>query len=261
MLHKGRTHKLRPCDTLDTDEWISAERKRYFADLILSAVSEGNNEREGLKQICAKAGMTANEEKSIFNPWGGLIRALCESGRLSHAVSERKALVPCPAFTPMEKDEAECELVRRYFTHYGPAMIRDAVYFFGCKQSDVKRWLDKLPVKAVTCGERTYYYIEETPENREIPACIFLAGFDPLMMGYEKTENPFLPQEYLRAVFSLSGIVMPTLLIDGSVGGKWKRTGKRIDVTLFDQASRKTKAMIEDAAGQIWHDVKEVRFL
>ena len=161
----------------------------------------------------------------------------------------------------MEKEAAELELARRYFTHYGPATIHDAAYFFGSPQSYVKKWLNCLPVLSTQCDGRTYYYIEENPEHKEIPACLFLAGFDPLMLGYEKTENPFLPKEHLRAVFSLAGIVNPALLINGQTAGKWKRTGKRIDVTMFETLTPAMRDRIAQTAEQLWPDMKAVRFL
>ena len=40
FLHEGRTHFLRPVDTLESDAFISADRKSYFTDLIIDAVSQ-----------------------------------------------------------------------------------------------------------------------------------------------------------------------------------------------------------------------------
>ena len=40
-LHEGRHHTLRPCDTLEADEWITRERKAYFAALILDTLAGG----------------------------------------------------------------------------------------------------------------------------------------------------------------------------------------------------------------------------
>ena len=253
MLHRGRTHFLRPCDTLAADEHISEERKSFFANMIVRSVREGVGERETLKQVCFEAGMTETEAQSVFNPWGGLIRALCESGAIAHAVREKKAFVPCPPFEPMEREAAQLELARRYFTHYGPATVRDAAYFFACTQAEVKNWLKWLPVKAAECEGKNYYYIEESvPETAEIPACVFLAGFDPLMMGYEKTENPFLPKEHLREIFSLAGIVSPALLVHGNVAGRWKRTGKKLTITLFEPVAAQDITQIRDTAYRIW---------
>ena len=83
FLHQGRTHFLRPIDTLDSDAYMGAERKAYFADVIVAAIGEGIGEREALKALCESRGMTESESKSAFDPWGGLIRALCEQGRSS----------------------------------------------------------------------------------------------------------------------------------------------------------------------------------
>lgn len=262
LLHQGRTHPLRACDKMGEDEWITRERKQQFAEIILKSIDAGIGDREELKRICAEEGMQESEEQSVFNPWGGMLRALCEAGKISHAVSEKKAFVPCAPFTPMEREAARLELARRYFTHYAPATVRDAATFFACPQAEVKRWLDALPVKATNCGEKTYYYIEETVvPNADMPRCIFLAGFDPLMMGYDKKENPFLPAEYLRGIYSLAGIVMRALLLDGRVVGRWKCAGRRLEVTLFEAIEAPRRSDIQAEADRLFLDAREVRFL
>ena len=91
FLHEGRSHFLRPIDTLETDRYISAKRKAYFADLIVEAIHNGIDERQAIKEACQNAGMTNLESKSIFDPWGGTIRALCEAGRICHKVQEKKS--------------------------------------------------------------------------------------------------------------------------------------------------------------------------
>ena len=73
FLHEGRTHFLRPVDTLESDAYINADRKAYFADLIVDAVAQGIDERDLLKAICEKAGMTEEESKSLFDPWGDIV--------------------------------------------------------------------------------------------------------------------------------------------------------------------------------------------
>ena len=157
FLHDGRTHFLRPVDTLDSDAYISADRKAYFADLIVDAVAQGVDERDTLKVVCEQAGMTESESQSLFDPWGGTIRALCEVGRLCHRVQEKKAYQLCPAFEPMAEEPARLELARRYFTHFGPATVKDAAYFFGTTQAKVKSWLKQLPVTETTLDGKTYF--------------------------------------------------------------------------------------------------------
>ena len=172
----------------------------YFADLIVDAVSQGIDEREALKAVCEKAGMTGSESQSLFDPWGGTIRALCEAGRLCHKVQEKKAYQLCPSFEPMAEEPARLELARRYFTHFGPATIKDAAYFFGTTQTKVKSWLKQLPVSETSLDGKSYFYIDIGLLAGNLPACLFLAGFDQLMLGYEKTESLFLPKQLLYPV-------------------------------------------------------------
>lgn len=262
FLHKGRGHYLRPCDTLEGDDRVSKERKDYFARLIVDSIAAGMDTREELKKVCTAHGMKEHESESLFNPWGGLLRALCENGTLCHKVQEKKAFALCPAFEPMEEDAARLELARRYFTHFGPATVKDAAYFFGTTQTTVKSWLSKLPAETVEYGGKIYYSIHNGIElSQKIPECLFLAGFDQLLLGHEKTESLFLPPEHLRGIFNLAGIVMPAVLLRGRVVGKWKRTGKKVAVTLFESVTAADKTRMEDYAAGFWPDLRTVDFL
>ncbi len=52
-------------------------------------IASGIDTREGLKHVCFQKGMTETESESLFNSWGGTIRALCESGRICYKVQEK----------------------------------------------------------------------------------------------------------------------------------------------------------------------------
>ena len=258
FLHEGRSHLLRPVDTLESDAYITADRKAYFADLIVDAVSQGIDEREALKAICEKSGMTESESQSLFDPWGGTIRALCEAGRICHKVQEKKAYQLCPSFESMDENKARIELARRYFTHFGPVTVKDAAYFFGTTQTKVKSWLKQLPVTEAMLDGKSHFYIDEGLPAGEMPDCLFLAGFDQLMLGYEKTESLFLPKEHVRDIFSLAGIVRPAILVNGTVIGWWNLKNRKLKVTLFSSADQK---LISDTATGIWHDLKGIEVL
>ena len=258
FLHEGRSHFLRPVDTLEADAFISADRKAYFADLIVAAVAQGIDERDALKAVCENAGMTERESQSLFDPWGGTIRALCEAGRLCHKVQEKKAYQLCPAFEPMAEEPACLELARRYFTHFGPATIKDAAYFLGTTQTKVKSWLKQLPVIVTSLDGKSYFYIDNGLPAGELPGCLFLAGFDQLMLGYEKTESLFLPKEHMRDIFNLAGIVRPAILVDGTVVGWWNLKNRKLKITLFSPADQQ---LIERTATALWNDLKRIEVL
>ena len=258
FLHDGRTHFLRPMDTLESDAYISADRKAYFADMIVDAVARGVDERESLKAVCEKAGMTESESQSLFNPWGGTILALCEIGRICHKVQEKKAYQLCPAFEPMAEEPARIELARRYFTHFGPTTIKDAAYFFGTTQTKVKSWLKQLPITKTLLDGKSYLYIDNGLPTGILPDCLFLAGFDQLMLGYEKTESLFLPREHMRDIFNLAGIVRPAILVNGTVVGWWNLRNCKLKISLFAPADQKP---ISDAATELWSDLKQIEYL
>lgn len=208
--------------------------------------------------------MTDAEAESIFNAWGGTIRALCDAGLIGYAMREQKTFIRLPHFEPMEANEARLEMARRYFAHFGPATVRDAAYFFGATQSQVKTWLDRLPVRAVPCGGRTYYALEggasEPDAAHGIPPCLLLAGFDQLMLGYQKRESLFFRPEHLRGIFNLAGIVAPTVLMNGRVVGKWKRSGRRLTVTPFEAVHAADRRRIEEEALRLFPALADIAF-
>lgn len=244
------------------EKWaLTPERQKYLAEVILKALEDRPYTREELKEICRANGMTEAEEGSMFDQWGGGIRELCERGFLHYIVQEKKAFCLSPEFVPIPEKEAKLEIARRYFTHMAPATIHDAMYYFHVSAAQVKEWFSLLPVKSVQCQGRTYYYIENgNLYDRDIPRCIFLAGFDQMMLAYDKKESLYLKPENLRAVFSLSGIVMPALLLDGQVAGKWKKKNRKLSIELFSDVGTEGKKRITEKAESQWDDIAAVQF-
>lgn len=257
FLHEGRTHFLRPQDTLESDGVMSAGRKGYFAELILDGVDNGMDTREEMKTLCRQKGMTEEEMVSAFDPWGGLLRALCEAGKLCCKVQQEKAYMRCPDFEPMGYEEAWLEKARRYFTAFGPATVQDAAYFFGVPQRQVGSWLPKLPLREMQVDGKLYYWIQGPEHDGGIPDCLFLAGFDQLMLGYEKKTSLFLPFDHIRDIFTPAGIVRPALLVNGRVEGFWNLKNKKLRIHLFSGCD---KAVITEQAEEVWPDLNRVEF-
>ena len=232
---------------------ITKARDAYFAQVIVEGITEGCDTREALRQRCRDHGMTETEEQHVFDGWGGTIAELADIGVICFKVQEEKAYRLCPDFTPMEEHAAQLELARRYFTHFGPATLRDAAYFFRASQAQVKSWLKELPVEDFTLEGRAYFYIPQDSETLpDMPGCMLLAGFDQLMLGYRKEDNPFLPPEHLRGIFNLTGIVMPGILLHGRIVGRWKQKDGKITFTLFQKVNAKDKQRILRTSEKYW---------
>lgn len=239
------------------DKWaLSPERQKFFSDIILAALSDNVKTRDELKEICRQNGMTQTEEDSMFDPWGGGIRELCERGFINYTVKEKKEYRTSPEFDPLPKANAEIELARRYFTNYGPATIHDAQYFFKTTATKVKEWLKVLPIESIVCNNKTYFFIDNGKVyNKNIPKCIFLAGFDQLMLGYEKKESLILKQEHIRSIFNLAGIVMPSILLNGEIVGKWKKKNGTFSAEIFENLNSSDCKLIKDSAEELWKDI------
>lgn len=228
------------------------EREQHFAHLVTCAIAEGTDTRESLRTLCRDHGMTETEETRLFHSWGGLMAELAQSGVICSKVQDEKAYQLCPAFVPLDTHDAELELARRYFTHYAPATLRDAAYFFHVSQAQIKRWLKELPVTSFTLEGREYFHIPTPTLQRDVPDCLLLAGFDPLLLGYRKEDNPFLPAEHLRKVFNLTGIVHPTILLKGRIVGRWKQKDGRLSLCLFEEIGTRDKRHIIAYAERLW---------
>lgn len=241
---------------------LKPERQKYLSEVILGALQKGPYTRDELKAICRESGMSEEEEGSMFDQWGGGIRELCERGFMNYVVQEKKAYCLSPSFLPIPQEEAETEIARRYFTNIAPATIHDAMYYFHTSAAQVKRWLSALPVTETECGGKTYYYIENGKSYaHDIPACLFLAGFDQLMLGYEKKESLYLEPDHMRAIFNLAGIVMPPVMFHGQVVGKWKKKGHKLSITLFPAAGGHCKSVIREKAESLWDDITGIEFV
>ena len=222
------------------------EREVELARLTLAAIASGVDEREALRLHLRSCGMTAQEEARVFNPWGGMIAELANIGAIAFRVEETKRYRLLASFEPMDESAARLELARRYFTHYGPATLRDAAYFFHWTQAEVKALLPHLPVETAAVDGKTHFFIPNGEPERDLPPVILLAGFDPLMMGYRKEDNPFLPAEHLRGIFNLAGIVAPAILLHGRVVGKWKEKDGKVELTAFEPLPVADRARIEE---------------
>ena len=244
------------------DQWaLTPERQKFFAAVIRKSLEDGPRTRDELKDLCRRQGMTESEESGMFDSWGGGIRELCERGFLNYVVQEKKAYCLAPPFSPVPREEAELEIARRYFTNIAPATIHDAMYFFRVSAAQVKAWLSQLPVISAPYEGKTYYYIDNgKPYAHDMPRCLFLAGFDQLLLGYEKKESLYLKPEHRRAIFNLAGIVMPSLLLDGQVAGKWKKKGRRLFIELFTPAGRRERPRIRQKAEELWKDLSSIEF-
>ncbi len=248
-------------DLFDTDyaRWrfrhdcgVTKERMAFFCGVIREALTDRPISREALKAICRQKGMTEREEPWVFDGWGGAIRMLAECGQMCVSARQGRHYVAFPPFVRLEKTQARLALLERYITHYGPVTVEDMAYFFRWPKGELKALMAELPLQAEDCKGASHYSLKQPEVLPPLPRCLFLAGFDPMLLGYEKTQNPILPRGSVKKIFNNTGIVFSALLVDGVVRGKWKEQPKGIEVTLFEDLSDARMGAIQRAAGKLW---------
>lgn len=235
-LYEGMKKFSLPLDQPSRDGTVSAQTKQRFHQILVEALEERSLTREELRQICQKQGMTKEMESFIFNAWGGLLRYMVEAGEIYQVYGERR-FYRLPAFEPWSKEVAELEIARRYFAGFGPVSLADARYYFKESKSKIVNWMKQLDLQTVEVEGETRYYLG-TLEAEEVPDCLFIAGFDQLLLGYEKKANPFFDSKYIRNIYTLTGIVKPVVFFKGRLVATWKKEKKNIILDIFEPLSQ-----------------------
>lgn len=256
-LYEARPDLIRAVDNMGDDPYMEAGRKRFFAETILAALQTGDKTRDELKSACRAEGLTEQEERSVFDPWGGLVRCLADQGKMVQRYGGSAPYRLVSDFVPMEKEQAEREIVRRYIDAYGPVSMADCRYYFKRPKRDIEQWLSELPVQTLMSGGEERYFLPDGDPLPAPPACALLAGFDPLLLGYEKTKSPFLANSHIRDVYTLTGIVKPAILYEGAVIGTWKNEKNRPALRFFDDVPQRAIRRAERICEKTWVKGKE----
>ncbi len=232
---------------------VDADRSASLRQLVLDSLAQGDKTRDELKSLCNAKGLSSAEEDVLFHAWGGLFRAMAEHGEIAYTSDANRLFTRLTPFEPLDEQIALETMMRRYLLHYAPVSLRDAQTFFGRTQRELKPVLERTASESFTIGKQTYFTAGQSlPQNAEMPNVVFLAGFDPLLLGYRKTENPFLPREHVKRVYNNTGIVFPTVLLNGSVSAIWKRTGNRLEIKPFHKIGVRDKKRVERKAGEVF---------
>ncbi|HEM6100785.1 TPA: winged helix DNA-binding domain-containing protein [Streptococcus suis] len=234
-IHEGRMASV---DYLETVSWDVAlpQVKKKFYQVILEALETGPMTREELKILCRAENIGVEEEKQVFNAWGGLLRYMVERGEIYQEYGVKR-FHRLRDFQPLPKKEAELEIARRYFAGFGPVSLADARYYFKENKSTVLKWMEQLDLKTVEVAGEERFYLGES-EEAELPDCLFVAGFDQLLLGYEKKANPFFNPKYIRNIYTLTGIVKPVVFYKGRFVATWKRDKGTILLDIFEDITQ-----------------------
>lgn len=228
---------------------VASGRADYFRGVILHALESGDKTRDQLKAACMQEGLNEQEAQIILHPWGGLFRAMAEKGEIAYTPDGSRVFTRLSPVEPVAEEAALSELMRRYLAHYAPVSLRDAQTFFGIPQKRLKHLLEQTAEDSFTFQNQTYFTLGQSlPQDASIPSILFLAAFDQLLLGYRKTENPILPENSIRQIYNNTGIVFPTVLLQGTAAAVWKRTGNKLELRPLKKINQRDRMKIERKA-------------
>lgn len=89
---------------------------------------------------------------------------------------------------------------------------------------------------------------------------MFLSGFDQLLLGY-KDKSRVMDVNDKGKVITNTGIVHPTILLDGRLQAKWKKDGTKLIVTPFTRLSNKKRDLIASKGRELFtSEIKDIVF-
>lgn len=141
-----------------------------------------------------------------------------------------------PASTSLDRDEALHRLALRYLQGHGPATAADLAWWAGLTQKDAQRALslaatelDQETRDGTTWWSHAVAQAIPTPSR----AIHLLPAFDEYLIGY-RDRTPVLEAAQMRRVFSVNGLVAPTVIAGGRVAATWKRGSATDDNVAID---------------------------
>ena len=212
-------------------EFLSETQLQEVVDRIISLMEDGVYSRAEMRKIFAYD-YDQRVTDYLFSPWGGIFVSLACQGKVAFRdmTSRDFDLIDAP---PLQmNDQILLELLRRFFTAYGPATLADAIWFLGLDKKTVQNLPELEAFSRLEYQRTVYYYVDDGADIGDIPELTLLSGFDPLIVSYRE-RDAVLPAQYKRAVILKSGICLPTIAVNGQVAGIWNLKNGKPTVEFF----------------------------
>jgi hypothetical protein len=215
---------------LGLDEATFARSRKLFIPLL----RDGRQlSRAAMYQALEAAKISTAGQRGIHILW-----RLAQEGLICFGAREGKqqtfALLEewAPGARKLQRSEALGEAARRYFTAHGPATIPDLSWWSGLPISEARAALElvKSQLSSETIDGQTYWRsAQPLPGAKAGSGAQLLPAFDEYLVGY-RDRTAVLADKL--AVNAGGGMLAPTMVIDGRVAGTWKRTLKKVGVTI-----------------------------
>ena len=235
------------------------ERTRGRCEKVIASALEGGNRltRNEIGAVLDDARIDHSGQRMAYILMHCELETLIGSGGLAgkqqtYAILDERV----PKGRRFDRDEALVALVRRYLTSHGPGTVKDMSWWSGLTMSDLRKALDLLGSE-VRKGSVDDLELWSSASDEAAPPSVrgahLLQTYDELVVGY--TESRFFGNpgaENARAAWSDRTYPSGVLLLNGLVGGHWRRTFERgslqVEVHLYEDPARAATRAVEAAA-------------
>jgi hypothetical protein len=155
-----------------------------------------------------------------------------------------------PRVRPLTREGSLAELVTRYFSSHGPAMIRDFVWWSGLTTADARIGLEIAESRLAreTTGGRIYWGpVRPLPARRAPHQAHLLPAYDEALLSYRDNRETYAA--HMKQLMRDNG---QTIVTDGRATGTWRRSIARARIAIearpLTRWTRREKQAIAEAA-------------
>ncbi|RIK41476.1 MAG: winged helix DNA-binding domain-containing protein [Chloroflexi bacterium] len=254
--------------TWNEQQVVDKERARHEA--LIEQVAALLKERETLgRGDLRAAGLDLNDHH--YSAWGGIFADLVRRGYACHAgrvgnegrFAHRERWLPNLAWNPPGADEANTEVMRRFFAAYGPATMQDFSYWRYVPQGQTRSWQQTLAAELAEVeveGRRMFVLrrdldelLAQPPERAAWPVKM-LYRFDPYLLAH-KDKAWVADTAFYKQIWRPAGHIEGIVLVHGRAVATWRydRKGRGLVVTVapFKKLPRYVQRAVEKQAPQV----------
>ncbi len=254
MLRLFSPRLVRTAESRDRHLGLTDETVRKTRSLFRRALRGGKHlTRSAMYEVMERGGVPASNNLGYHMlyraAWDGLICFGPHTGAEPTFVLADEWL---PKQAPLGRKQALAEMVVRYFCSHGPATVKDFVWWSGLTVSDARLGIEKAHSKLrEEIVDGTTYYVPRRPTGKAVAqrSVYLLPAFDEYLVGYADRSailGAKETQKWIRdanvAVVHSNGIFLPTLVVEGTVAGVWKRANAKAGLTVTLLPFRKLTA-------------------
>jgi hypothetical protein len=215
--------------------------------------------RPELQQALARAKISVTSMRLAFVVMQAELDAVVCSGPLrgkqfTYALFDERV----PARSAFTREEALAELTARFFTSHGPATIKDFVWWSGLTARDARTGIAavKSALASEVMGDRTYWFVPTRAKAPAVsPTAYLLPNYDEYLVAYKDRDRVVSTVLADRIEEGTFDAYAHPLVLDGKLGGTWRRTVTReavhVSVSPFGRLSRENNRVLDDATGRL----------